>query len=246
MKHQKQTHDRPLVMSAGLVGLVTVSAVVTSVLIGTAISAVISDAHAQGTVARASGITAYLLLVALVLLGLVLSHPAGARWRRPSVAVRIRTHVSLAVFTLVFTGLHIVMWATDDDGIGWWGALVPLGSDFRPFHVTLGVVGFWAGLAAGLTAALAGRVANRVWWPVHKIAIVSLMLVWVHTLGGLDAPVLFGVYVVTGVLVVVVALSRYLMPHRRDEVVDLAVVRATELEPAGSVPPRPGRHSSRR
>jgi len=61
---------------------------------------------------RAAGITSYLLLVGLVLFGLVLSHPARARWRRPSSATRIRVHVSLSVFTLVFTVLHIVVLAT--------------------------------------------------------------------------------------------------------------------------------------
>jgi hypothetical protein len=234
MSHQLNDSRRPVAASVALVVLVTVSAVVTSVLIGVAVTAASDDGDASDTFARAAGITAYLLLVVLVLTGLVLSHPAGARWTRPSVAVRIRTHVSLAVFTLVFTVLHVVMWATDaDDDVGWWGALVPMGSGFRPLHVSLGVIGLYAGLAAGVTAAFAGRVAGRVWWPVHKVAIVSLMLVWVHTLGGLDAPVLFGLYVATGLAVIALALSRYLSKHRLDEVVDLAAVRATEV-----VPPR--------
>ena len=59
--------------------------------------------------------------------------------RRPSSAVRIRTHVSLSVFTLVFTVLHIVVLATDKyAGVGWWGAFVPMGSTYRPLPVTLG------------------------------------------------------------------------------------------------------------
>jgi hypothetical protein len=232
---------RTYVLGTGLVLLVTFSAVLTSWLIGTAASAVAGDKMAPWILGRAAGITSYLLLVGLVLFGLVLSHPYRARIRRPSSAVRIRTHVSLSVFTLVFTTLHIVVLATDKwAGVGWWGALVPMGATYRPMPVTLGVIGFYAGLAAGLTAALAGRSARRIWWPIHKVAIVSLVLVWLHSvLAGVDAPVLLGMYVVTGVVVVALAVSRYTMTTVRDEVEDLAAVRATELAHAA-----PGAHDS--
>ena len=97
-------------------------------------------------------------------------------------------HVSLAVFTLAFTALHVVVLATDSyAGVGWRGALVPMAATYRPVPVTLGVIGVYAGLLAGLTAALAGRVTARIWWPIHKVAALSLVLVWVHgVLAGSD------------------------------------------------------------
>jgi hypothetical protein len=218
-------------MGAGLVLLVTGSAMATSWLVGRGVMAVVGDRMAPWILGRAAGITSYLLLVALVLFGLVLSHPRSAHWRRPSVATRIRTHVSLAVFTLMFTVLHIVVLATDTyAGVGWWGAFVPLGSTYRPLPVTLGVIGLYAGLAAGLTASLAGRVSVRVWWPIHKVAIVSLVLVWLHgMLAGVDAPALITLYVLSGALVVGLAVSRYATPSARSEVAELALVQATEL-----------------
>ena len=82
-------------------------------------------------------------------------------------------HVSLSVFALAFIVLHVVVLATDSyAGVGSRGALVPMGSGYRPVPVTLGVIALCAGLLAGLTAALAGRVTGRVWWPIHKVAIV--------------------------------------------------------------------------
>lgn len=228
---------RTVGLRTGLVLLVTGSAALTSYWVGLAVDAVVGNRMAPWILGRASGITSYLLLVTLVLLGLVLSHPHRARWRRPSVATRIRTHVSLSVFALVFTVLHVVVLATDEyAGVGWWGALVPMGSTYRPLPVTFGVVALWAGLAAGITAALAGRISHRAWWPVHKVAIVALLLVWLHgILAGIDTPALLAMYVVTGGAVVFVAVSRYTSTTVRSDVEELAAVRATEL-PVARVP----------
>ena len=215
----------------GLALLVAGSAAVTSWCIGVAVASVVGNRMAPWILGRASGITSYLLLVALVLLGLALSHPHRARWRRPSAAVRIRAHVSLSVFTLAFTVLHIVVLATDRyAGVGWWGVLVPMGSTYRPMPVTLGVIALWAGLAAGVTAALAGRISRRAWWPVHKVAVLALLLVWLHgILSGIDTPPLLTMYVVTGGAVVGVAVSRYTSTTVRADVEALAAVRATEV-----------------
>ena len=142
--------------------------------------AVSGNRNAPWIIGRAAGLSAYLLLVLLVATGLVLSHPGRARLRRPRPATRIRLHVSLAVFTLALTVLHVVVLATDSyAGVGWRGTLVPMGSTYRPVPVTLGVIALYAGLLAGLTAALSGRrIAARVWWPVHKVAAIALLLVW--------------------------------------------------------------------
>ena len=232
MSHQLPSTSRRSRQGAWLALLVAVSAGVSTVLVSIAVAHALADSDPSLLVARAAGITAYLLLVALVLMGLALSHPRrGARVLWPSVAARIRIHVSLAIFTLAFTALHVLMWATDDTaGVGWWGAFVPLRSSFRTVPVSLGVLGFWSAVVAGLTASVAGRLAGRVWWPIHKVAFVSLVLVWFHTLAGVDAPALIALYVVTGLGVVVLATSRHLHRHVRDKVGDLADVRAKALD----------------
>ncbi|MEO8889320.1 MAG: hypothetical protein ABI429_08565 [Jatrophihabitantaceae bacterium] len=180
------------------------------VLIGLAWNRVAGSRLAPWIIGRAAGLASYLLLVALVVLGLVLSHPARAR-RGGSTPGRIRAHIALALFTLAFTALHVVVLATDRfAGVGWWGTLVPMGSSYRPAAVTLGLVGMWSGLLVGLTAAAAGRLPRRVWWPVHKVAAVSLVLIWLHgVLAGGDTPALLGLYLGTGALTVAVAISRY-------------------------------------
>ena len=188
----------------------TLSIGLTGYLIGLAYSRVAGTRMAPWILGRASGICAYLLLVALVGLGLVLSHPARAR-RGGSTPARIRAHIALALFTLAFTVLHIVVLATDRyAGVGWWGAALPMRASYRPAAVSLGVIGLWVGLLAGLTAGAAGRLPRRLWWPLHKVAAVSLVLIWTHgVLAGGDTPALMALYLGSALVVGVLAVSRY-------------------------------------
>jgi DMSO/TMAO reductase YedYZ heme-binding membrane subunit len=178
---------------------------------------------------RASGFTSYALMVVLVLTGLLLSHPAAARLTWPGPTLRIRLHVTLAVFTLAFTVLHIVVLATDSyAGVGWRGSLLPMAAEYRPVPVTLGVVAVWAGLLTGLTASLAGRWAGRLWWPIHKVAVLLLGLVWAHGFWtGIDTPSARWFYLATGGTVLLVAVSRYLA-RRPSDLIDTTSTADTE------------------
>jgi Ferric reductase like transmembrane component len=207
--------------------LVTVASGSSAWLVGRAVQSVAGDRNAPWIIGRASGVTSYLLLVVLVILGLGLSHPWRIRWHRPSAATRIRLHISLAMFTLAFVVLHVVVLATDKYAkVGWWGSVLPMASQYRPVAVTLGVIGAYAGLVAGLTAAFAGRWARRVWWPVHKVAGVSLVLVGLHgILAGADTPLLRWMYLGTAGLVVVLAITRYAARTPGDRVRELLETR---------------------
>jgi hypothetical protein len=206
---------------------VTVSAALSAWLVGRAFSTVAGDRQEPWILGRAAGVTSYVLLVALVAMGLVLSHPWRNRVARPSTATRIRVHVSLAVFTLAFLVLHVLVLATDSyAGVGLRGALLPMGATYRPMPVTLGVIGAYAGLLAGLTAAFAGRVTARVWWPLHKVAALSLAMVWVHAvLAGSDSRPLLVLYLVTGAGVLLLALSRYAARTPADRFEEMAPSR---------------------
>jgi DMSO/TMAO reductase YedYZ heme-binding membrane subunit len=75
--------------------------------------------------------------------------------------------------------------------------------------VTLGLISVWAGLIAGITAALAGRM-GRWWAPLHKAAGLTWVLAWLHSvLSGSDTAVIVILYIVTGVMVLGMAIWRY-------------------------------------
>lgn len=183
---------------------------------------VLGDGPVPWLLGRASGLTSYLLVLMLVCTGLTLAHP-WARGRGPSHSVRLAVHASLATFTLAFTTLHVVVLATDPFAdVGWAGALLPFASSYRTVPVTLGVLALWAGVITGVTARLAGSLAARVWWPVHKVAVVVLVLVWAHSvLAGTDTPVLWWFYLTTGVMVLGLAVTRYAARSPADRVAEL-------------------------
>ena len=216
-------HERPpvafqlgsaLVVLASAASLAAAAWLVLDAMNGTAVTWVLG---------RASGVTSYVLLLLLVSTGLVLAHPWARHLSRPSPRTRLAVHVSLATFTLVFTVLHVVVLATDEYAqVGWRGALLPMASVYRPVPVTLGVIALWSGLVTGLTARLAGRVAARIWWPIHKVAAVALVLVWAHSvLAGSDIVALRGFYLATGSAVLELALTRYGARTPADRVAEL-------------------------
>jgi predicted ferric reductase len=196
-----------------LVGLgIGASAGLSLMLIGIAVSGYSTVAMPKWVLARSAGLTAYILLAFVVALGLLLSHPHRSLWRWPVFITRLRIHVGLAVFALVFTALHVVVLITDDFAhVGLLGAFLPMASEYRPLPVTLGILGVWAGAAAGVTAARAGhRLSRKIWWVLHKIAAVSFVLVWFHSLlSGSDPSALMPVYVVSGAGLIGLALWRY-------------------------------------
>jgi DMSO/TMAO reductase YedYZ heme-binding membrane subunit len=157
------------------------------------------------------------MLTALVTLGLLLAYPRGTVLRTLPRDVLIRVHIGLATFTLVFTVLHVVVLAFDKyAGVGWAGVFLPLGATYRPIPVTLGWIALYGGLLAGVTARLAGRL-GRVWWPIHRVAVVTYAAAWLHgVLAGTDSAALAFLYGSSLLIVVSVATSRYLTePTRR-------------------------------
>jgi hypothetical protein len=186
-------------------------------VLGRTVAAVTGQRQGPWILGRAAGVTAYALLSALVVTGLVLAHPRAARLRRPHPRTRLALHAGLAAFTLVFVVLHVAVLASDRyAGVGWRGALVPFASSYRPLPVTLGVLGVYAGAVAGGTAALAGRLGGRLWFPVHRVAAGSFVLAWLHAVfTGSDAVGLRLLHALTGTAVAVLAVSRYLpVPER--------------------------------
>lgn len=201
----------------------------------------LSTQMATWVLGRAAGVASYVLLLLLVVTGLVLSHPWARHLRVPGPRVRLTVHATLSVFTLVFVVLHLAVLALDPWAhVGWLGALLPLASGYRPIAISLGVLALWAGVVTALTARFAGRFAARYWWPIHKVAVGVLVLVWAHSVfAGSDLATLTPFYVGTGLFVVVLALTRYAARTPADLADSLA--GRLKSRRARTVPSRTGR-----
>ena len=171
---------------------------------------------------RGLGLASYIALVVLTATGLWLRHPVRLRTQRPSAAVLLWTHAASAAATLVLVVGHMVALALDSyAGVGWSGTFVPGQSSYRPLAVGLGTIGLYVGMLTGGSVLLAGRLVGRHWLPVHRLAIVAFVLVWCHgVLAGTDTVQLRALYLVTGLGLTVLAVSRRVMqaPAAAEEV----------------------------
>lgn len=161
-------------------------------------------------IGRALGISAYLSLTALVMLGTWMRHPWRLRFDFGHAEARLRAHATLAVATIVLTIGHLISLASDRyAGVGWLGAIVPGMSHYRSAAVAVGVVGFYTLLLLTFTAGLAGSRGTRHWQGLHRIAALTFAEVWVHGLfAGTDTFRLRVLYIATGVFWILLVTSR--------------------------------------
>ncbi len=166
-------------------------------------------------IGRSFGLAAFLALVALVALGMWISHP----WRLTHAGILhpaslLRAHVALAITVTVLTVGHIVSLASDRyAGVGWVAVFVPGLAHYRTAAVSLGTIGLYCGILSGVTATLAGSLAQKVWLPVHRLAALSFLFVWFHAvIAGSDTPMLRSLYALTALVLLGLGVSRYLVP----------------------------------
>jgi DMSO/TMAO reductase YedYZ heme-binding membrane subunit len=165
--------------------------------------------------ARATGMTALLLLTAQVVLGLILSHPTNqSTWK---LSKRLFPwHENLFAFTLSFLLIHVLFLVLDPyAGVGIGGALVPGLSSYRTVPVAVGVVALYALLLTSLTARYPRRLPTGWWLKIHRFSIFVLVAAWLHgVLAGTDSQSFLPVYVAIGAVVVAAAAYRYWVVRR--------------------------------
>jgi hypothetical protein len=150
--------------------------------------------------ARAMGVTAYLLLVLEVTLGIVLSHPRNtAEWRKTKQV--FPWHEMVTVFTGAFLALHVALLATDPYAdVGVIGAFVPGYSTYRPVAVGLGSIALYALIFTAVTAKWTRLLPSGWWLKAHRFAAVAFVVTWMHAvLAGTDGGALLPLYLLTGI-----------------------------------------------
>jgi sulfoxide reductase heme-binding subunit YedZ len=136
--------------------------------------------------ARSSGIVAYLLLSASVLIGVLMAGKARFTWPRFAVE---EVHRFLAILTGVFIALHGSALLLDTVvPIGLLQELVPFTSGYRPFAVGLGVTAMLLLAAVGISNGLRQRLPYGTWRKLHYLTLPAWLLASFHgILAGTDA-----------------------------------------------------------
>lgn len=130
-------------------------------------------------VARAGGMTAYVLLTGAVVLGLALS----LRWQSPRWPriINAELHNYVTLLATIFVGVHIVAVAIDPfTAFGWSEILLPFASHYQPFWMALGIVAAYLGIAIGISTLLRPRIGYALWRRLHTLTLAVYALVSLH------------------------------------------------------------------
>lgn len=200
--------------------------------------------------ARATGIVALFAMGASVAFGVLLSTRLLPDRRRPAWLLDVHRWVSgIAVLGI---GVHLAALVADSYlTFGWREILVPYGSSWEPFAVTLGVLALWSLVIGTAAAVYRKRLSRRTWLVLHRLTYAGFWLSCVHAgLAGTDAgnrlyQVLAAAMVtLTGFLV----LYRMLVtePPKRNRVTTRLAAAAVPAAEPEAVPARERLEPSRR
>lgn len=129
--------------------------------------------------ARASGLTAYALLTASVLAGLVLKARPFGRALKPASVTDL--HRFLALLGLGMLAMHGATLMLDQTvHMPFAGLLVPGASPYRPAAVAAGVVGAELMFLIYLSFALRSRIGARNWRRLHWATYLVFLLATIH------------------------------------------------------------------
>jgi sulfoxide reductase heme-binding subunit YedZ len=161
-------------------------------------------------VARSSGIVAYLLISASVVLGALMAARTKFTWPRFAVE---EVHRFLALLAGVFIAVHGLALLLDTVvPISLLQVLVPFSSPYRPFAVGLGVLAAEVLAAVGITNHYRSRIPHTLWRRAHYLTLAVWGLATVHGfLAGTDRldPWFAGIAAATVSSVALVLITRF-------------------------------------
>ena len=130
-------------------------------------------------IARAGGLTAYVLLTFAVAVGLALTlRWQSSRWPR---LINSELHNFLSLLGLIFTLVHVLaIWIDPFTHFAWSEVLIPFASTYRTFWMTLGILALYLGLAIGLSTWLRPRIGYQWWRRFHILTLLLYVLVTLH------------------------------------------------------------------
>lgn len=130
-------------------------------------------------IARAGGITAYLLMALSVIIGLALSlRLQSARWPR---LINNELHNFLSLLGLVFVIIHVLaVWIDPFTKFGWSDVFIPFLSSYRTIWLALGIIALYLGIAIGISTWLRPRIGYQWWRRLHYLTFLLFILVTLH------------------------------------------------------------------
>ncbi len=171
-----------------------------------------AQTHVFWYITRATGFTAYLILFANMVLGLMIRtkqyDDLVPRWSS------FDLHQFTALLALAFLVLHVFSLLFDSFLPFSLGQLfVPGASTYRPFWIAIGIISLYALVVVTATFYFRAQIGQRAWRSIHYASFVAFYLVLAHgVFSGSDSTELWAklTYWATGVIVAMLTASRFL------------------------------------
>ncbi len=171
-----------------------------------------AQSHVFWYITRATGFTAYLMLFANMVLGLMVKtkqyDDLVPRWSS------FDLHQFTALLALGFLALHVFSLLFDSFlPFTLTQLFVPGTSTYRPFWIAVGIISLYALVVVTVTFYFRAQIGQRAWRLIHYASFVAFYLVLAHgVFSGSDSTELWAklTYWVTGVVVCMLTASRFL------------------------------------
>ena len=191
--------------------------------------------------ARASDFTAYLLITASMIAGLVLkSRPFGAKLKAPIALDVHRFITTLSLAAIAVHGLALVADHTVEITLG--DLVVPFTAPYKPLWTGLGVIAFDLALIVAISFPLKKRIGGRNWRRLHWVTYSIFGFSTVHGLmAGTDTgqPWAMNIYLgAVGAVAFATAFRAFAGPAR-PAVAPAVAAAAPAAAPAPAPPPAP-------
>lgn len=162
---------------------------------------------------RATGITAYGLLVASMVWGLLVSSQYARDWSPGVLSTTL--HSTLSWLAVMLSLIHALLLMADKYfSYSLSDILVPFTGPYRPLFVGLGTLAFWFLTVIAVTFPIKRRIGQRLWKLIHYVSYLAFAMVTVHGLtAGTDAAhaalrILMGAGVIVVILLFGIRLGR--------------------------------------
>jgi sulfoxide reductase heme-binding subunit YedZ len=172
--------------------------------------------HVWWLLSRSSGVVAFVLCAASVLIGLAMAGKV-LRSRKGLGRTLLAVHEHTAIAGLIATGVHGVTLLGDS-----WlrpspaDLAIPFLIDYRPVAVASGIVAGWLAAALGLTFYVRRRLGPKRWRAAHRATLLVYVLALAHALAaGTDAtaPWFLAIAAGTGIPIAVLLAIRMTQAH---------------------------------
>ena len=147
-----------------------------------------TDIKAYWYISRGSGFVGLTLIWLAMVLGLLVTNKLARFW--PGVPASFAIHEYVSLLGLAFIILHgVVLMGDQYINFNLFRLIVPFASNYAPFWVGVGQLGFYGFLILSLSFYVRKQIGQKIWRSLHYLSFLTYIFALVHGIAiGTDTP----------------------------------------------------------